>query len=59
MQDTANAYIVKQSPEPETELPTGEKAKNHIRAGQFMDVWISNTPPVRDTTDTQPTQENQ
>lgn len=59
VQDTANAYIVKQSPEPETELPTGEKAKNHIRAGQFMDVWISNTPPVRDSTDTQPIQENQ
>ncbi|HEX5152894.1 MAG TPA: PASTA domain-containing protein [Parafilimonas sp.] len=47
--DTANAYIVRQSPEPLTQLPTGEKVNNHIRAGQFMDVWISMTPPVKDT----------
>lgn len=59
VQDTSNAYIIRQNPEPETELPTGEKAKNHIRAGQFMDVWISDTPPVRDSTDSQSTPENQ
>lgn len=53
--DTANAYIVKQNPAPVTILPTGEKVNNHIRAGQFMDVWISMTPPVKDTT-TQPLQ---
>src|SRR6478735_10262329 len=39
--DTANAYIVRQSPEPLTQLPSGEKVSNHIRSGQFMDVWIS------------------
>jgi beta-lactam-binding protein with PASTA domain len=48
--DTASAYIVKQNPEPITELPTGEKAVNHIRAGQLMDIWISMTPPIKDTT---------
>ena len=53
--DTANAYIVKQNPAPVTELPTGEKVNNRIRPGQFMDVWISMTPPAKDTTtQTQP-----
>ena len=51
--DTSNAYIVKQNPEPETQLPTGEMAHNHIRAGSLWDIWISTTPPVRDTTTNQ------
>lgn len=51
--DTANAYIMKQNPEPQTILPNGDTTKNHIRAGQLMDVWISSTPPVRDSTNTQ------
>ena len=54
--DTASAYIVRQNPEPTTELPTGEKVNNRIRAGQLMDVWISMTPPVKDTTTQQPVQ---
>jgi eukaryotic-like serine/threonine-protein kinase len=57
--DTANAYIVKQNPEPLTELPTGEKVNNRIRAGQLMDVWISMAPPIKDTTTTQPQPNNQ
>lgn len=48
--DTANAYIVKQSPAAVTYLPDGEKVNNRIRAGQFIDVWISMTPPVKDST---------
>lgn len=59
IQDTANAYIVKQNPEPETQLPDGTTAHNHIRPGQLMDIWISTSPPVRDTTNNQSTQENQ
>jgi beta-lactam-binding protein with PASTA domain len=55
--DTANAYIVKQNPEPTTQLPSGEVATNHIVAGQLMDIWISMTPPAKDTTSTQ--QDNQ
>jgi beta-lactam-binding protein with PASTA domain len=54
--DTTSAYIVRQNPEPTTELPTGEKINNRIRAGQLMDVWISMTPPVKDTTTQQPVQ---
>ena len=50
--DTASAYIIKQNPEPFTELPTGEKASNHIRPGQLMDIWISMTPPPKDSTNT-------
>jgi beta-lactam-binding protein with PASTA domain len=52
--DTANAYIVKQNPAPTTQLPSGETVHNRIRPGQLMDIWISNTPPVRDTTAVQP-----
>jgi hypothetical protein len=59
IQDTANAYIVRQNPEPETQLPDGTIAHNHIRPGQLMDIWISVAPPVRDTTNNQATQENQ
>jgi beta-lactam-binding protein with PASTA domain len=59
IQDTANAYIVKQNPESETQLPDGTTAHNHIRPGQLMDIWISAAPPVRDTTNNQATQENQ
>jgi beta-lactam-binding protein with PASTA domain len=59
IQDTANAYIVRQNPEPETQLPDGTIAHNHIRPGQLMDIWISVAPPVRDTTNNQSTQENQ
>ena len=57
--DTTSAYIVKQNPEPTTDLPTGEKAINHIRAGQLMDIWISMTPPVKDTTATETQPGNQ
>jgi beta-lactam-binding protein with PASTA domain len=57
--DTANAYIVKQNPEVMMQLPTGEKVNNHIRAGQLMDVWISMTPPVKDSTTTEPDPSNQ
>ncbi len=53
VQDTANAYINKQNPEPKTIMPNGDTASNHIRAGQLMDIWISDTPPVRDSANNQ------
>ncbi len=59
IQDTANAYVVKQNPESEMQLPDGTTSHNHIRAGQLMDVWISTAPPVRDTTNSQLTPDNQ
>lgn len=52
--DTANAFIVKQNPAPVSQLPGGETVHNRIRPGQLMDIWISTTPPVRDTTAAQP-----
>ncbi|MGN6211821.1 PASTA domain-containing protein [Parafilimonas sp.] len=47
--DTANAYIVRQNPDPTTLLPSGERVNNRIRAGQMMDIWISTTAPVKDS----------
>jgi len=52
--DTADAYIIKQNPEPVSELATGETVHNRIRPGQLMDIWISTTPPVKDTSAIQP-----
>jgi beta-lactam-binding protein with PASTA domain len=47
--DTANAYITKQSPLPFSTLAPGEIVANKIRPGQLIDIWISTTAPVRDT----------
>ena len=58
--DTSSAYIIKQNPPPVSELTSGETVHNRIRPGQFMDIWISTTPPVRDTTTIQaPATDNQ
>jgi len=51
--DLENAYIVKQNPQPYTEI-AGETVSNKIRPGQIMDIWISSTPPVKDSTTTLP-----
>lgn len=50
VKDTANAYVVKQNPELKTVLPTGETVINKIRPGQLVDIWISDSPPVKDST---------
>lgn len=47
--DTANAFITKQSPLPFSTLSPGEIVANKIRPGQLIDIWISATPPNRDT----------
>lgn len=44
------AYVYRQNPEQYTELIPGQKSNNRIRAGQSVDVWLSTSPPVRDTT---------
>lgn len=49
VKDTANAFIVKQSPEVFIEEQPGEKVNNKIRPGQVIDLYISGTAPVRDT----------
>lgn len=48
--DTANAFIVKQSPEPTSTIAQGTIVGNKIRPGEIMDIWISITAPVKDTT---------
>lgn len=48
--DTANAFIVKQSPMPYTQMQDGTRTPNKIRSGQLIDIWISATPPARDST---------
>lgn len=47
--DSLNAFVVKQAPEPTSETVPGEKTLNKIRAGSTMDIYISNTPPIKDT----------
>ncbi len=47
--DSLNAFVVKQAPEPTYEAIPGEKIFNKIRAGSTMDIYISNTAPIRDT----------
>lgn len=50
--DSLNAFVVKQSPEAVTEIISGEKAPNKIRAGATMDIYISTEAPIKDTTKT-------
>jgi beta-lactam-binding protein with PASTA domain len=51
--DTENAYIARQNPQPYSEIAAGESVRNKIGPGQIMDVWISSTPPAKDTTSIQ------
>ncbi len=48
LKDTANAFIYKQTPE----VFNFEKKPNRIRSGMSIDVYLDNTKPVRDTTNT-------
>ncbi|MCW3087489.1 MAG: hypothetical protein JWQ78_875 [Sediminibacterium sp.] len=52
IQDSAASFVVRQSPEPLTDSlgAAGIRVPNKIRQGQVMDIYISNTPPVVDTT---------
>lgn len=50
--DKENAFVTRQSPEALELLPDGTTTNKKIRAGQLIDIWISATPPVRDTTAT-------
>lgn len=44
-----NAYIVRQSPTAYNTVEEGQIVTNKIRAGQLIDVWVSNTKPVVDS----------
>lgn len=53
--DTENAFVIKQNPPPYSQdAVSGETTKNKIRPGQIMDIWISATPPLPDSTATLP-----
>jgi beta-lactam-binding protein with PASTA domain len=50
VKDSASAFVVRQNPAVFTESVGTEKVINKIKQGQLMDIWISATAPVRDTT---------
>lgn len=50
VKDTANSFVVKQSPEMKTVLSTGETVINKIHPGQMVDIWISSNAPLIDST---------
>ncbi len=52
--DSLNAFVVKQNPDSNTELIAGEKKPNKIRAGAGIDLYISPTAPIKDTTTINP-----
>lgn len=49
IRDTSAAYIVRQTPEVSSLSPTGDRTPNRIRAGQVIDVFISDAPPSKDS----------
>lgn len=50
IKDTAHAFVARQEPPVFTELAPGQKVKNKIRQGQIVDLWLSVTKPIKDTT---------
>lgn len=49
--DSSSSFVVRQNPQPLTDSVgvAGSRVPNRIKAGQLMDIYISNTPPVRDS----------
>lgn len=52
IRDTANAFVAKQDPPVYNEPLPGQKVRNTIRAGQVVDLFLTLTKPVADTTAT-------
>ncbi|HRH61578.1 MAG TPA: PASTA domain-containing protein, partial [Chitinophagaceae bacterium] len=50
--DTENAFVIRQSPEPYARIADSTTIINHISTGQVMDIWISASPPVKDSLQT-------
>ncbi len=50
IKDTSKAFISKQEPPVFTEPIPGQKIVNKIRPGQVIDVWLSLTAPIKDST---------
>lgn len=51
IRDSSNAFVIRQMPDALTDSigASGYRVPNRIRQGQVMDVYISNTPPSRDS----------
>lgn len=51
IKDSANAFVIRQSPDYLSELldQSGNRVPNKIRQGQIMDLYISSIAPIRDT----------
>ena len=51
IKDSAAAFIIKQNPPLLSEVPgaDGNPAKNKIRQGQLIDLYISEQAPIKDT----------
>ncbi len=52
VQDRANAFIYKQNPDRYNLSPSGGNAKNKIRPGEVLDLWLSVQAPLKDTIST-------
>ena len=50
IKDTAKAYVAKQEPPVFTEVAPGQRVNNKIRQGQGIDLWLTLTPPHKDST---------
>jgi beta-lactam-binding protein with PASTA domain len=50
IKDTAKAFVSKQEPTVFTEVTPGQKVANKIRPGQVVDIWLTSTAPVKDST---------
>ncbi len=50
VKDTVNAFVYKQSPDRFIVTGAGTPAKNRIRPGQVIDIYLSVQAPVKDTT---------
>jgi hypothetical protein len=47
--DSANAFVVKQSPDVLSQSSDGQRMANKIKAGQVIDIYLSNVAPVKDS----------
>ncbi len=52
--DSANAFVVRQNPAIYNEAIAGQKTINKIRQGATVDLYISTTAPVKDSTNSYP-----
>lgn len=48
--DQNNAFVIRQNPGPYSTAPDETRVPNKIRPGQLLDIYISQTPALRDTT---------